>query len=394
MFELTNEQRRCFAIAPVLDTWKKVEVKAGPHDNYATYAYLDEKRVVKVVIVSNKPGNDRYQEFGVNELLSDDETQILPKTSKGKPQSFTSASLIKKTGLGMYLTFYPKDIEVVNLNTQQCYYRSAYNEEKVETLQQFSEWVADWCSQTGERELAEINQFAERMRIHRKYKEGDFFRYRINRTLYGYGRIFVDYEKMRKEGIPFWNIFMGKPLCVAVYHIATENANLTPEQLVNLQMLPSQIIMDNIFYYGECEIIGHMPIAPGQENYTIHYGLDLGRERGKLCYQSGKTFVSCKGKKIISPNVGDLREENIFDHFLCGGFRNNGIGFYLKVKLPILLECIKQKSNEPYWDMIPQHAADQDLRNPKYKEELEQVKRQMGIKQENVTRKKVSEQPT
>jgi len=41
MFELTNEQRKCFALPPVLDAWKRIEVKAGPYDDYVTYAYVD-----------------------------------------------------------------------------------------------------------------------------------------------------------------------------------------------------------------------------------------------------------------------------------------------------------------------------------------------------------------
>lgn len=40
MFELTNEQRKCFALPPVLEGWEKVEVKASPYDDYVTYADL------------------------------------------------------------------------------------------------------------------------------------------------------------------------------------------------------------------------------------------------------------------------------------------------------------------------------------------------------------------
>ena len=166
---------------------------------------------------------------------------------------------------------------------------------------------------------------------------------------------------MRKEGIPFWDVFMGKPLCVAVYHIATEDSNIAHEHLVHLQMLPSQMIMDNIFYYGECEIIGNMPISKDEDNYTVHYGKSIDmRKPNCVCYQSGKTFLTLKG-------------EPTFD------FSNKGIGWDLSVKLPILLECIRKKSNSPYWEMINSYQAEQDLRNPKFKKELKQIKKQMGI---------------
>ena len=368
MFELTNEQRKCFALPPVLDTWKRIEVKAGPYDYYVTYAFLDGKRIVKVIQVSETPGREMYQEYGVDQMLSADGTKILPKTDKGKPQNFTAPNLIKKTPVGMALSFDREYIAIVNNTSNQWYYRSVYNAIKPKNLLELSNWVADWCCNTGEKELIEINEFAQRTRIHQKFQEGDFFRYRIDRNLYGYGRILVDYAKMRKEGIPFWNVFFGKPLCVAVYHIATEDVNVSPEQLVRLKMLPSQMIMDNIFYYGECEIIGHMPIAPDEDNYTIHYGRSYDvRTPDCYYYQCGKTFAALEGVKIL-------------DSYTNNHFSQAGIGWDLLVQLPILQECIKQKSNNPYWSMIPKWQANKDLRNPKFKEELKQIKKRFGIK--------------
>lgn len=364
MFELTNEQRKCFAIPPVLDTWEKIEVKAGPYDHCVTYAYLDGRRIVKIVQVSETRGQEMYSEYGVDQMLSENGTKILPKTEKGKPQNFTAPNLIKKTPLGMSLLCDRGYVYVMNNTADRDYYRSNYEDVWVYTLRDLSNWVDDWCRNTGEKELAEINEFANRPKIHQKFSEGDFFRYRIRRNLYGYGRIMVDYAKMRKDGVPFWDVFMGKPLCVAVYHIATDDPNVTPEQLVRLKMLPSQMVMDNIFFYGECEIIGNMPLSPKEDNFTIHYGNSIdARKPNYTYYQCGKTFVALEGKK------------ELYDNFM-----NHGIGWDLNVELPILLECIKHNSNDPYWNMIKQWRANQDLRNPKFKKELKQIKKQMGVK--------------
>ena len=371
IFELTNEQRKCFAIPPVLDSWKKVEVKASPYDHYVTYAFLDGTKIVKVIQVSDTVGQEMYYEFGVEQILSDDGTKILPKTDKGKPQNFTSSNLAKKAPVGMTLSFDRGYVGVVNSTAGQCFYRSAYNSEKPKTLKDFSNWVDNWCLNTEEKELTDINEFAARTKSHQKFKEGDFFRFRINRQLFGYGRILVDYAQMRKEGIPFWDIFMGKPLCVAVYHIATEDANVSPEYLVNLKMLPSQMIMDNIFYYGECEIIGNMPIAPDEDNYTIHYGRSIDvRKPNYLYYQCGKKCIALKGKKELDLHSGDLLD----------GFSNNGIGWDFLIELPVLLECIRNNSNDPYWNMMPAWRSNRDLRNPKFQKELKQIRKQMGIK--------------
>ena len=96
MFELTNEQRKCFAIPLVLDSWKRVEVKASPYDHYVTYAFLDGSKIVKVIQVSDTAGREMYKEFGVEQVLSEDGTKILPKTDKGKPQNFKKLQSRKK----------------------------------------------------------------------------------------------------------------------------------------------------------------------------------------------------------------------------------------------------------------------------------------------------------
>ena len=224
--------------------------------------------------------------------------------------------------------------------------------------------MVDWCNNTGDKELADINEFAGRTKVHQKYKEGDFFRFRINRFLYGYGRILVDFVKMRKEKISFWDVFMGPPLCVAVYHIATENKNMTPSDLVGKMTLPSHMVMDNIFYYGECEIIGNMPITENEIEYPIHYGRSMNwTSPNRVCYQCGKVFITIEN------------EEPLYSY----NFRNNGIGFYLHVELDFLKECIKENSNSPFWSMAPLGYVSDDLRNPKYENELRQIKKHMGI---------------
>ncbi len=363
MFELTNAQRKCFALPPVLEAWKRIEVKKGPYDICNTYAYLDGQQIMKVIQVYDVPGQELYREYSVNQLISNDGTKLLPKTSKGKPQNFIASYLEKKTPIGMSISFTSDYVAIVNNNSDQCYYRSAYCDEKIETLNDFKVWIDEWCKNTGEKELKEIIDFSKKTKVHQKYNEGDLFRFKFNRSLYGYGRMLLNFDKMRKDGIKFWDIFMGKPLCVAVYHIATQDPNMKPEQLVGKKMLPSQMIMDNIFYYGECKIIGNIPIDENEDNYPIHYGnsIDM-RNPNCVNYQCGKTFVSKAFKKEL------------------GDFRNGGIGWDLTVKLPILLECIKQNSNDPYWKMIHPYKANEDLRNPKFKEELKRIKKQMGIK--------------
>ncbi len=362
MFELTNEQRKCFALPPVEPHWVKVTVKSSPYDRFDTYAYLDGTRVVKVILFSDQPGNERYSEYNYNEQLSEDGTMLLPKTAKGKPQKFTSANLLKRTNVGMVLSCYPPYVSVYNNTSQQDYYRSDYDDCTVRSLDDFAQWVSDWCANTDEKALQEIHTFAAQPRKHQKFKEGDFFRFRINRTLYGYGRILLNVDKMRKDGTPYWEIFMGKPLCVGVYHIVTENPELTPEQLTGLPMLPPQIIMDNIFFYGECPVIGHLPITEDID-YPIHYGRSISAQNpDMICYQCGKTYITLPGRSSHA-----------------AGFIFNSIGWSLNVRLSILQACIQSGSNDPYWQMAPVGWTNGDLRHPKHRAVREAIQKKMGV---------------
>ena len=361
MFELTNEQRRCLGLSLVCETWKKVAVE-GKYGADSVYAFLDGRRIVKVISVSDIPGQETYNEFDIDQMLSPCGTMLLSKTEKGKPKKLTASNLMKANGNGMQFYCCRGYVGIVNLATQQQYYFSEYDSVEVKNFEDLSRWLEEWCRDTGEKELAEIRAFAQRKRVHQKFKEGDFFRYRIRRNLYGYGRILVDYAKLRKDGIPFWDIFAGKPLCIAVYHIVTENANVPIEELASLKMLPSQMIADNAFYYGEFEIVGNMPISPNEENYTIHYGKSISfLTPDHVCYQRGKKFVSLDGAEA-----------------LFGNFINNGIGYFLNATREILLACIRENLNDPFWEMAPPIDTDRNLRNPKYQKELAQIKVQVG----------------
>ena len=122
------------------------------------------------------------------------------------------------------------------------------------------------------------------------------------------------------------------------------------------------MVMDNIFYYGECEIIGNRPLQPEDAEYPIHYGKSISMGDDSLCCQCGKTFLTLPGGTE-----------------LCSGFCNNGIGFQLNVSLPVLLACIQEDSNLPYWNQAHRSSVNQDLRNPKYRSLLEQVRAQFHI---------------
>ena len=76
MFELTNEQRKCFALVPVSDHWERIELKPSPYDQFKTYVYIDGNRIVKCILC----GEAQYCEYELSEQISADRKFLLPKT--------------------------------------------------------------------------------------------------------------------------------------------------------------------------------------------------------------------------------------------------------------------------------------------------------------------------
>lgn len=357
MFELTNDQRKCFALKPVSDHWECIKAKASPYDQFTTYLYLDGDTVVKCIL----SGDMQYSEFELSEKVSQDREYLLPKTEKGKPVRLSSAAIQKRTGVGMRLNYGEKHINLYNENTECSYYFNSYLKDDICDLNGFAQWVDNWCRETTLEDIADIIRFSQEKRRHVRFQEGDVFRFKIGRRLYGYGRILLDYDKMRKKKEPFWDILMGKPVVCNVYHIITESDSLSIDELKDLQALPSTIIMDNSLFYGEYEIIGNIPVTE-QEDYPILYGNSIKAGEKAVCYQCGKVFRKIENRTALADS-----------------FRNNGVSFNLNFTLDVLQQCIRAGSNAPYWSLYYPYYVDRDLRNPKYADKLQQIKKLLGL---------------
>lgn len=357
MFELNNKQRRCFALAMVNQNWKRIKIKASPYDTFETYVYCENNIIKKCVITSDL----EYCEYELSETISNDGKYLLPKTSKGKPALLSSSNLLKRTTLGMCLTYNHQYISLYNSASQCSYYSTSYEDNAIENINAFKEWVNNWCAETTEKDIVDIENFAKQSRRHIKFKEGDVFRFKIDRRLFGYGRIILDFDKMRKRKEPFWDILMSKPLVCSVYHIVTERKDVTINELKNLKSLPSTIIADNNLFYGEYEIIGNLPITDN-EDYPIMYGRSIDVRKSSICFQHGKKFREIENGVL-----------------LYGGFINNGVSFTLNFKKNVLLDCIQTNSNVPYWKNYFKYTINSDLRNPKFHKERKEIGKQMDV---------------
>ncbi len=362
--ELTNQQRKYLGLELIDSTWERVEISNSMKPEYESGKIIlyFEGDIIRKVISIEYSGS--YQEETVYLKTLENRTMIASKTGKGKPKKLNAVNLQRCNAEGMYF-FYSGYITLANYTTQQTYFSSYFAGLKPMTEEELQAFLRQWMIDTDEAEFERIQAFAAAKRKRCKYREGDFFRFRIDRTHYGYGRILLDVTLLKKSGVKVWDILMGRPLVVSVYHIITENPAVDIQELGKLKSCPSQFIMDNRFFYGEYEIIGNAPL-PEKVDYPIMYGQSIsGTDRNKIIFQMGRCY------KEIS-----LEENNLIGKI---DFKNHGMNCALHIYNRNVLEaCIKEDSNGPYWEE-QKGGCTHDIRNPKYKNELAKVMEQMGI---------------
>lgn len=352
-FELTNEHRKYLGLELVEEQWEKKQLSDE------CYIYFHGEIIRKIIILRK----EYYYEGQLNEETIDHRTKLVPKTSRGKEKKLTAASIQTRSCYGNYFFYNEGRVTIANNTNQQTYYSSSMAGTNCEGIEKLGEWLDNWVTNSSEEYLVDINDFSKSKRKHYKFKEGDFFRFKIDRGLYGYGRIILNFHRLRIEKIHFWDILMGRPLLVKVYHIVSEKELIDLEELRQLPSTPSQFIMDNVFFYGEYEIIGNLPIHENELDFPIMYGQSISyTNRDKIMFQRGPVYKEIS----YSPKI-----------LIQGDFRFNSIGFSLDVNKEVLEACIKEKSNQPYWNhRIYRNQG--DLRNPENEKIKELVLRQFG----------------
>ncbi len=302
-------------------------------------------------------GDENFLEADICEQLSEGHAFLLPKTERGKPVKLSSSTLAKHPSTGMTLSWIYGHISLFCEPNQRSWYIPDGDAAEPKTLPDFIRWVDAWCAETTDDDRAALAEFRQTPRQHTKYKVGDYFRFPLGRRLWGYGRILADYGQMRRQKEPLWDIFPGNTLAVSIYHIATEDQNVAPEALDALPLLPEGCIMDNVFYYGDYPIIGHAPLNERDFELPIHIGKSIDVRESCFYYQRGHTFRCLEElPKELVPllRVGkrSLRSFNL-----------NNTGCRLHITLPVLMECIRTHSNDPWWTSN-RMAREGDLRSP------------------------------
>lgn len=342
IFQLTNEQRKYLGLIPVEDNWEFVKF------NDEFYLYFDGDIIRKKISISE----NSYMEQELCETTTDNRTILLPKTAKGKPKKLNYTATQSLSPFGVYFSFSPEYLCIANYTTQTTYYSKSFD--KVDSLDFLKKWLDDWISETTGSDLEEIEAFKIAKRKHCKFKEGDFFTFKIDRRRWGFGRILLDvdkykkteeFKKQRNSGL---KNLMGRPLIVKVYHKISDSSNVDLDELSQCMALPPQAVMDNQYYYGENEIIGHKELLISDyDEPLISFSESISSESDYIYLQYGLIYKESNKKK--------------FNKYLDDDFRNEGIGFGLEIYN--LEQCINQKSNDPFWNS-GFYFVKKDLRNP------------------------------
>ena len=365
IFELTNEQRKYLGLIPVEEHWELVKFDNG------IYYYFEDDTIKKEIKVSK----NYYHEAELNEKTAENRTMILPKTKRGKIKKFNYTATESFSPFGTYFTFSTDGVIIANYTSQRTYYSEIFSEKEKISLDDLKKWLDKWMKETTEEDLEEIEEFKNAKRKHCKFNEGDFFAFKISRREWCFGRILLDVSKLRKDenfeknknyGLAH---LMGKPLIIKVYHKISDNKNIDLKELSKCLALPSQAIMDNIFYYGEAIILGNLPLKPEENDMFISVSESISGIDKNIAYlQYG----------LIYREIPLSDYEKLIKELKIGAqtLRREGIGFVIDTYK--LKECIEAKSNSPFWEKYKKHNVP-DLKNPDHIELKRKIFKAFGL---------------
>jgi hypothetical protein len=367
-YELTNNQRKYFGLEPIESHWDRVFLKG---DTYRSESILYfEGNTIKRHIVSTQTD---YFEKQYNDLTKD-RTILLPKTKKGKEKKLTASVLELRQPTGVYLSISPQFLTIGNYNTHTTFYSSYWdNEEK--SKMSIPEIIENFISQSPQNHFEEINKYKSSNRQNIKFKSGDYFCFKLDRVNFGFGRILLDINKIRKkkliDGYHGLGNLMGPPVMVELFAYKASIKKIDIETLDKQPKLPADVMMDNLLLYGEYEIIGHREIKDEEFSFPISYGRSIDR------------------RSIVFLQWGLIHKElpqNTFSKYILSEetqIGQNPYGYYSIGFEPSYgtIDVVKTISNSGIYDFDKSRNYDAkwDLRNPKNKQIRDEIFRVFGL---------------
>lgn len=287
-FELTNEQRSYLGLTLIEDSWEKVLFT-----KQITLFFNGNVLCKKINI-----GENSYFETDLNENTSENKTILLPKTAKGNPKKLNFTALQNCRGVGVYFR-YNGYVTIANFTTQTTFYASFGNEEEGQNFDDLKRWLDQWINDSTNEDLKRLHDFKSMARQRKKYQAGDFFTFKLGRRQFGVGRILLVVDPIRKavkKGVikekHYGLRLMGKPLIIKVYNKVSDTEDFDLEELVSCPAFHSDYIEDNVFCYGEYNIIGNRPLQSGELEFPISYSRSInGQDPDTVYIQYGMIYL-------------------------------------------------------------------------------------------------------
>ncbi|MES2761941.1 MAG: immunity 26/phosphotriesterase HocA family protein [Bacteroidota bacterium] len=366
-YELTNIQREFFGLDPIESHWERVLFKG---DTYRpeSILYFDGD-VIKRHIVSTE---NKYLETHYNELTKNREV-LLPKTNKGKEKKLTASVLEQRQPSGLYLSVFSGDLVIGNYNSQTTFYSSRWD--KNQHLERtIADSISEFIEQSPKNHLNEIKTFKNSTRKNVKFKSGDYFCFKLDRINFGFGRILLDVNKIRKKGFISdehgLGLLMGLPVIVQLFAFKSQTKNIDIATLDTKAKLPSDIMMDNWLLYGQFEIIGYREIQNEEFEFPISYGRSID-QRCIVFLQWGLIHMELPQEKFHKYVTG----EKEFDQNPYGYY---SIGFSPHYDTIDVLRSCENKGIFEY-NNSDHYKAKWDLRNPKNDEVKKELFKVFGL---------------
>ncbi|WP_160112838.1 immunity 26/phosphotriesterase HocA family protein [Listeria newyorkensis] len=320
LFELTNEQRSYLGLTLIEDSWDRVVF------NEHITLFFDGDALCKQINVHE----NSYFETSLNENTSENRTILLPKTAKGKPKKLNFTALQNCRGVGVYFR-YNGYVTIANFTTQTTFYNSFGNEEEGQSFDDLKLWLNQWMRDSTEKDLKQLNAFKSMKRQRKKYQAGDFFTFKLGRRKFGVGRILLVIDPIRKaveKGIlqekHYGLHLMGKPIVIKVYNKVSDTENFDLDELATCPAFPSDFIADNVFYYGEYNVIGNRSLQPAELEFPISYSRSIdGQDPDTVYLQYGMIYLETNIKNYNRY----LNEAIDAMHYSSNPYRFESIGF-------------------------------------------------------------------
>ena len=367
-FELTNNQREYFGLDPIQNHWDRVIFKG---DTYRPESILYfDRDTIKRHIVST---DSKYSETHYDELTKE-RSILLTKTGKGKEKKLTASVLEQRQPTGVYLSISNQDLTIGNYNTQTTFYSSRWEKNIQVEQRTIPELVTEYIEKSPENYLTKINEFKKAKRKNVKFKEGDYFCFKLDRTNFGFGRLLLDVNKIRKKELITkqhgLGLLMGPPLIVQLFAYKSSTKNVSISTLDNQPKLPSDVMMDNLLLYGEYEIIGHRELKEDEIDFPISYGRSIDQRR-IVFLQWGLIHEELPQEKFYKYVVGEKEyDQNPYGYY--------SIGFRPHYDT---IDIAKAIANNGVYDFTnsEHYKSKWDLRNPNNKIIKDEIFKAFGL---------------